>query len=114
MFLTYVSVYNKFVNWYRSKEWVVACRRADLMNKTAKYLYGNCKLCSEHFENCMFVNPTVKNRLNDKAKPSIFNVQNPPPNLGRKRRIIARNEAQPSSGKVQNFMQKIVHYNVMS
>ncbi|CAB3997363.1 transposable element P transposase isoform X1 [Paramuricea clavata] len=84
----------------RSKEWVVACRREDLLNKTPKYLYANCKLCSEHFEDCMFVNPTIKNRLNDKAKPSIFNVQNPPPSLGCKRRIITRNnEALPSSGK---------------
>ena len=74
----------------RSKEWVVACRRQDLLNKTSKYLYVNCRLCSEHFEDCMFVNSTTKNRLTSKARPSIFNIANAPPTIGRKRRLINR------------------------
>ena len=85
---------------YRSKEWVVACRRQDLLNKTPKYLYANCRLCSEHFEDCMFVNPETKNRLNDMAKPSLFNLKNPPPRVGSKRRIIEKkDEAVESEGK---------------
>ncbi|CAB4025751.1 52 kDa repressor of the inhibitor of the kinase-like [Paramuricea clavata] len=84
----------------RSKEWVVSCRREDLLIKTSEYLYANCRLCSEHFEDCMFVNPSRKNRLNNTARPSIFNVKNPPPKLGRKRRILDRNEdLLPSKGK---------------
>jgi hypothetical protein len=48
----------------------------------------------------MFVNPSRKNRLNNTARPSIFNVKNPPPKLGRKRRILERNEdLLPSKGK---------------
>ena len=26
------------------------------MNKSAEYLHNNCKLCAEHFEDCMFTN----------------------------------------------------------
>ena len=79
---------------------MVACRRQDLLNKTPKYLYANCRLCSEHFEDCMFVNPETINRLNDMAKPSLFKVNNPPPKVGCKRRIIEKkDEAVEFEGK---------------
>ena len=40
----------------------------------------------------MFVNPETKNRLNDMAEPSLFNVNNPPPKVGCKRRIIEKQD----------------------
>ena len=63
------------------------------MNKSAEYLHNNCKLCAEHFEDCMFTNH-MKNRLNPKAKPTVFNIPNPPPKVGQKRRAISKNEVQ--------------------
>lgn len=54
-----------------------------------------------HFEDSMFVNLRTKNRLNDDATPTVFNVPNPPPKLDRKRRVKERNEvADLSKGKV--------------
>ena len=39
---------------FRAQEWVVLTRRQDLLKKPAKYLHQNCKLCSVHFEECIF------------------------------------------------------------
>ena len=33
------------------------------MNKDAQYLYNNCVLCDEHFEDVMFMNKTTKHSL---------------------------------------------------
>ena len=86
---------------FRTKEWVNNCRRQDLMNKSAEYLYNNCKLCAEHFEDCMFTNHE-RNRLNTQAKPTLFKIPNPPPKVGQKRRAINKNEAQAViSGMIQ-------------
>ena len=86
---------------FRTKEWVNNCRRQDLMNKSAEYLYNNCKLCAEHFEDCMFTNHE-RNRLNTQAKPTLFKIPNPPPKVGQKRRAINNNEAQAViSGMIQ-------------
>ena len=77
--------------YYRSKEWVNLCRRADLMDKTSKYLYNNCKLCSNHFEECMFYND-LRNRLKSDAKPTLFEIPNPPPAVSSKRRRLQREQ----------------------
>ena len=84
----------------RSKEWVVLCRRKDLMNKEAEYLYKNCRMCAEHFEDIMFAND-LKNRLQPQAKPTLFNVQNAPPTVGSKRRAIQKVAESHSKGKIQ-------------
>ena len=84
----------------RSKEWVVLCRRKDLMNKEAEYLYKNCRKCAEHFEDIMFAND-LKNRLQPQAKPTLFNVQNAPPTVGSKRRAIQKVAESHSKGKIQ-------------
>ena len=82
----------KFKMMYcRSKEWVNLCRRADLMDKTPKYLYNNCKLCSNHFEDCMFYN-ALRNRLKSDAKPTLFEIPNPPPTVSSKRRRLPREQ----------------------
>ncbi|XP_046841870.1 52 kDa repressor of the inhibitor of the protein kinase-like [Xenia sp. Carnegie-2017] len=75
----------------RSNEWVQNTRRQDLLNKTANYLYNNCKLCAEHFEECMFLN-FEKSRLKVLAKPTLFNIPNPPRAVGQKRRAIHKEE----------------------
>ena len=75
---------------YRSKEWVLLSRRQDLMDKTPQYLYNNCKLCSNHFEDCIFYN-YLRNRLKSDAKPTLFDIPNPPPKIGLKRRAIQKN-----------------------
>ncbi|KAK4886413.1 hypothetical protein RN001_002684 [Aquatica leii] len=61
----------------RAKEWVISCRREDLINKTSSYLYANCKICSVHFEEQMFLN-FLKNRLKPGAVPTLFDIPNPP------------------------------------
>ena len=40
----------------------------------------------------MFVNPDTKDRLNDMAKPSLFNLKNPPPKVSCKRCIIEKKD----------------------
>ena len=55
-----------------------------------KYLYNNCKLCSKHFEDCIFYN-YLRNRLKSDAKPTLFDIPNPPPKIGLKRRAIQKN-----------------------
>ena len=75
----------------RSKQWVVSCRRQDLLNKTTKYLYNNCRLCANHFEDVMFLN-FQKNRLKPDAKPTLFDIPNPPAKIGPKRRKLQRTD----------------------
>ena len=79
-------------------------RRADLMNKDADYLYRNCRMCAEHFEDMMFAND-LRNRLNPEAKPTLFNISNAPPTVGNKRRVIEKVpvEATHSQGKILNI-----------
>jgi hypothetical protein len=76
----------------RSKQWVVSCRRQDLLNKTTKYLYNNCRLCANHFEDVMFLN-FQKNRLKPDAKPTLFDIPNPPAKIGPKRRKLQRTDS---------------------
>ena len=59
------------------------------MKKTSKYLYNNCKLCANHFEDCMFKN-VEKNRLKEDAKPTLFDHANPPRKVSQKRRTLKR------------------------
>ena len=58
-------------------------RREDLLNKSPEYLHNNCKLCAHHFESCMFSNDKG-NRLTKCAKPTLFNIPNPPAKVGEK------------------------------
>ncbi|XP_063217187.1 zinc finger protein 260-like isoform X2 [Bacillus rossius redtenbacheri] len=59
------------------RKWVVECRRSDLEDKSAAYLYKNCRICSDHFEHVMFLND-LKNRRHSHAVPTLFNVPKPP------------------------------------
>ena len=77
------------VSTFRAKEWVILTRRQDLLKKKSKYLHQNSKLCSEHFEECMFSNE-AKTRLKRDAKPTLFNIPNAPAKVGLKRRRINR------------------------
>ena len=83
----------------RSKEWVVLSRREDLLKKDVEYLYKNCRICAEHFEDMMFSNP-LKNRLNPQAKPTLFNIPNPPARIGVKRRAIEKSATSHNKGKL--------------
>ena len=82
---------------FRSKEWVILSRRQDFLNKTPEYLYKNCKLCAQHFEDAMFTNH-LKNRLNAQAKPTLFNIPNPPPRVRQKRRMLQRSTSPVVTG----------------
>ena len=73
----------------RSKEWVILCRRQDLMDKSPEYLNSNCKLCSNHFEDCMCYN-YLRNRSKSDAKPTLFDIPNPPHKITSKRRALQR------------------------
>jgi hypothetical protein len=87
--------------WYfgefRSKKWVVLCRREDFAKKDAEYLYKNVRICAEHFEDIMFRND-LKHCLNPEAKPTLFGIPNPPPTVGVKRRAIERKTVSHSQG----------------
>ena len=74
------------------------------MNKDADYLYRNCRMCAEHFEDMMFAND-LGNRLNPEAKPTLFNIPNAPPTVGNKRRVIEKVpvKATHSQGKILNI-----------
>lgn len=79
---------------------MVLCRREDLMNKDAEYLYKNCRMCAEHFEDIMFAND-LKNRLQPEAKPTLFDIPNPPPTVGKKRRMVIKKVGEShSQGKI--------------
>ena len=82
---------------FRAQEWVALTRRQDLLKKPAKYLHQNCKLCSVHFEECMFSN-TSKSRLQRDAKPTLFDIPNPPARVGSKRKLIQRDPITHSQG----------------
>lgn len=77
------------IGYFRSKRWVINSRRKDLLNKQADYLYNNCKLCQDHFEDCMFSNSkeSKRRRLKLTAVPTTFNVPNPPALVTPKRKL---------------------------
>jgi len=56
---------------FSSKLWVLNSGREDLLEKDSTYLYKNCKLCANHFEDSCFRNHK-KNRLHETAVPTIF------------------------------------------
>ena len=58
---------------------------------TADYLYRNCRLCSAHFEDVMFMNIHDKKSLRHDAVPSLFAVPNPPKPNTTQRRLPTRN-----------------------
>lgn len=60
------------------------------MKKDAEYLYNNIRICSAHFEDEMF--KPSKKKLIAEAVPTLFDVPNPPPRIGTKRRLLVREE----------------------
>jgi len=72
------------------KQWVVRCRREDLLKRDAAYLNRNCFLCASHFEPSQFTNPAMRNRLIWNALPSVFDIRNPPSRLQSLRRQTIR------------------------
>lgn len=82
--------------------WLVNCRRADLdkfFKSNPMYLYDNCRLCSDHFENSQFLDPLLKHRLISSAVPTIFRVPNPPKRLSSFRKPPAK-RLFPGSGQL--------------
>lgn len=57
-------------------------------------------MCAEHFEDIMFAND-LKNRLQPEAKPTLFDIPNPPPTVGKKRRMVIKKVGEShSQGKI--------------
>lgn len=56
---------------FRSKAWLIACKREDLLNKDPNLLYNSHRVCSQHFADKSFTSP-FKNRLLPSAQPTIF------------------------------------------
>lgn len=85
-----------FLNSYnRSKRWAVNCRRNDFIKRDPGSLC-NLKICGDHFEKEMFAS---KKRLKSEAFPTLFNIPNPPPKVGAKRRLLVREEPQEKHSK---------------
>ncbi len=74
-----------------SKRWIINCRRIDFLKRDADDLNKNARLCSDHFEEEMFADNTKKS-LTTVAIPTLFDVPNPPPKIGTKRRLIFRQD----------------------
>lgn len=54
--------------FYRSKQWVRACDRNDLMEKTPLELFNSYRVCAKHFTDSMFLND-LRNRLQPNSVP---------------------------------------------
>ncbi|XP_031782106.1 uncharacterized protein LOC100679657 isoform X2 [Nasonia vitripennis] len=52
----------------RSKQWVVACDRNDLLEKTPIELFNSYRVCAKHFTDTMFLND-LRNRLQPNSVP---------------------------------------------
>ena len=72
----------------RSKWWVINCRRDDLMKKEANYLYNQCRMCDEHFDASLFMDPASKRSLVWDAIPTIFPVRHSQHLLTPKRKAL--------------------------
>uniref|UniRef100_A0A8D8TFG5 52 kDa repressor of the inhibitor of the protein kinase n=2 Tax=Cacopsylla melanoneura TaxID=428564 RepID=A0A8D8TFG5_9HEMI len=55
------------------RQWVINSKRFDLLNKEPSYLYANCIMCADHFEDNLFTHK-IKNRLLDHAVPTKFPI----------------------------------------
>jgi RNase P subunit RPR2 len=71
-------------------KWMQLSRREDLRNKSAEYLYVNCRLCEKHFENSQFYNAATKTKLLPYAVPTLFDVPNPPRLISSSRRTLCK------------------------
>ncbi|XP_011498485.1 PREDICTED: uncharacterized protein LOC105362697 [Ceratosolen solmsi marchali] len=52
----------------RSKQWVQACERNDLLEKTPIELFNSYRVCAKHFSDSMFLND-LRNRLQPNSVP---------------------------------------------
>ena len=68
----------KYCIYFRCKKWIQNTRRADLIGKTPRYLYANCVLSTNHFDESQFMNKVAKNRSVWNAVATIFDVHKPP------------------------------------
>jgi len=59
----------------RSKSWVAACCRNDLLSKTLIELYNNYRVCKLHFTRDMFLN-YEQTRLQPHAIPNSILTEN--------------------------------------
>ncbi|XP_047142632.1 52 kDa repressor of the inhibitor of the protein kinase-like [Hydra vulgaris] len=85
----------------RCKQWVINCRRKDLDKKDFVLLNKNFYLCSNHFENTMYYSTNNNGkRLLQSAVPTIFNIPNPPPLLGCKRKPPVEHYSVPTKKQV--------------
>jgi len=67
----------------RCKQSLIKCRCKhldDVFKKDSLYLYENCRLCANHFENSQFRNEK-RNGLKRTAVPTLFAVPHPPKTL---------------------------------
>ncbi len=60
----------------RCKIWIQNVRREDILKKSVKYCHDNLRLCSDHFEDCQFMNAADTKRLVWNAVPHQFQVPN--------------------------------------
>ena len=88
---------------FRSKWWAITCRRQDLLKQNVGYLCNNIRLCGEHFEEGMFMDQT-KRQLIRQASPTLFDIANPPPLIGVKRRLLFGEEAPNNGRTIHNIL----------
>ena len=78
------------------------------MNRTPEYLSKNCSICSLHFEQQFlpkFCNQ--RRRLSKDAKPTLFDVPNPPPLITATRKGTVRPDYS-GEGILNNYLFHII------
>lgn len=87
---------------FRCKRWIANIRRADLDNEDVSKFFKTRVICSDHFENTAYNNPSDRHssRLLPSAVPTLINCPNPPKSSILRRRILVRDQKQgPSPAK---------------
>lgn len=92
---------SKLIVIFSAKRWAINLRREDLINREPEYLHKNCTVCTEHFEDIMFVND-LRNRLKPTAIPTIVRVNNPPPLVASSRPKPTRKYTDTVDGRQKN------------
>ncbi|OXU22215.1 hypothetical protein TSAR_000735 [Trichomalopsis sarcophagae] len=88
----------------RSKQWVVACDRNDLLEKTPIELFNSYRVCAKHFTDTMFLND-LRNRLQPNSVP----MQLDPPDDSDDSLDVdkKKDETANSQDPVENILKKI-------
>ncbi|XP_014237837.1 uncharacterized protein LOC106659674 [Trichogramma pretiosum] len=85
----------------RSKQWVRACNRNDLLEKTPIELFNSYRVCAKHFTDSMFLND-LRNRLQPNSVPTHFSQQQPTDQI--QQQLVGNNNETTNSQQQQQIV----------